>query len=732
MRPFTLALLLLLPGSPDSRGSIGLAGQDAPAATTPADTASAFLDPAAADLLNRAREARLASDRSLLSYTAIVRSRAAAGLRMPLKDRTLFRQESAARARWSRDDQTVVQLLGGRSQSPGGVRPASGLGFGIAGLFDPTDDRLSFGMPLMSDTARGSDDFWIEHPLGHDAERHYRYRSGDTLTIRLQEGRDIQVTQLHLVPRRDDPHTVRGILWVDLASGAVVQGAFRLARTVDILHDTDALDDEDMDVIGKLPFLNPLEFDISLLTVEYSLWDMRHWLPRTMRLEGMVRAGVMRFSFAADVSYSMLDVVTDTGQAAGSEAEAVRRTLADWAAQGDFDRREMNVAPRNASYEVLAPKDRQQLLLSELVPPAIWSDAPGFATHAELRELGDRLADMAGPSRPHLPARFTWGLNEIDLVRFNRVEALSVGARLMLPLPFGTLATTARLGAGDLHPNAEALVRRGSMRRTLEARGYHELATVHDTQGALGTGNVLSALLLGRDEGEYYRATGAMLTVAPPPADRRWGELRTYVERQTAVERNTHASLPRLWSDSVFRPNIVADAATQYGALAWARPWWGTDPYRAQLGLDLLLQAEAGDYEHLRGQVTLRTAVPLGPRSRLGAEAAVGSAIGDVPRQRQFFLGGTRSVRGYPASTVSGTSMARGRLELARTTPYANLAVFSDWGWAGERTEIQSGDQRWSVGLGSSLLDGLVRLDIARGLIRPRGWRVDLYLDALL
>ena len=37
-----------------------------------------------------------------------------------------------------------------------------------------------------------------------------------------------------------------------------------------------------------------------------------------------------------------------------------------------------------------------------------------------------------------------------------------------------------------------------------------------------------------------------------------------------------------------------------------------------------------------------------------------------------------------------------------------------------------------SAGVGASFLDGLVRLDLARALRTPTGWRVDLYLDAAL
>ena len=38
----------------------------------------------------------------------------------------------------------------------------------------------------------------------------------------------------------------------------------------------------------------------------------------------------------------------------------------------------------------------------------------------------------------------------------------------------------------------------------------------------------------------------------------------------------------------------------------------------------------------------------------------------------------------------------------------------------------------YSIGLGASLLDGLIRMDISRGLVTPASFRFDLYLDAIL
>jgi outer membrane protein assembly factor BamA len=130
--------------------------------------------------------------------------------------------------------------------------------------------------------------------------------------------------------------------------------------------------------------------------------------------------------------------------------------------------------------------------------------------------------------------------------------------------------------------------------------------------------------------------------------------------------------------------------------------------------------------------VVLRAAAQLTRAIRIGAEAGAGSSTGDVTPQRTFYLGGASTLRGYEPGTVTGTSMARGRLELARTVSFGGVALFSDWGWAGDREDIRSEDQRWAVGVGASLLDGLVRIDLAHGLRSPRGWRLDLHLDSVL
>jgi hypothetical protein len=58
--------------------------------------------------------------------------------------------------------------------------------------------------------------------------------------------------------------------------------------------------------------------------------------------------------------------------------------------------------------------------------------------------------------------------------------------------------------------------------------------------------------------------------------------------------------------------------------------------------------------------------------------------------------------------------------------------VFSDVGWAGDRRDVRWDDALQSVGIGLSLLDGLIRFDGAWAVREPDGFRFDAYLDQIL
>jgi hypothetical protein len=62
---------------------------------------------------------------------------------------------------------------------------------------------------------------------------------------------------------------------------------------------------------------------------------------------------------------------------------------------------------------------------------------------------------------------------------------------------------------------------------------------------------------------------------------------------------------------------------------------------------------------------------------------------------------------------------------------YARVITFADAGWAGPRADALHGRALTSAGLGLSVLDGLIRFDLARSL-RPGSWKLHMHFNSVL
>lgn len=742
----------------------------------------AYLDPVAEQLHRAAQENWWAIDESVARYTAVIQQRIAAALRTPLKDRTLYRNETAVRAFWDRDYDALVQVLGSRSQYPGreiAVREGDldwldDLTFDAP--FEPGGDRLLFGITDQDDDgfAPRDDDFWFAHPLAAGADTLYRFESGDTLTLALPDGRSLRTIRLDVLPREADVHRITGSLWIEPEEGALVQAVFRLSQQFDAVRDIPELqEEEERGSFKYVPgLLKPWTFDMNLVAIEYSLWDFEIWLPRLMRVEGEAAAGILKFPVSMDISYRIESVTTT------EEVEAERAARAAAEAAGDpgsltdrhFSSRAEAMAfiaellsegsgvayepldgatrqSRGRTARLIVPEDRSLIERSPDLPPPIWEDAPGFATDDDFEEWFGTLADLPQPPIQGIPWAANWGWHRHDLLRFNRVEGPAVGGRFQARFGAGFLGplnftATGFFGFADLEPKARISLERATVPRRLALGVYREVRPT-DPQGRyLGMGNSLNALLFGRDDGEYFLATGADFTWRPPEAARQSFLFRGYAERQDPMVRKIDWALFRSWSgDGVFRANVPADRLEEAGAELRISPWWGSDPLLPQVGLELYGHGaswrsvgETAQEEYARAAATLRLAVPLAAaRWRVGMELGGGTTWGVAPLQRSWFLGGPTSLRGYGASTVFGPSFVRGRLEVARRYDIGTLSAFTDAGWAGVRDAFDADDLLYGVGIGGSILDGLIRMDLSHGLTGSlKRFRVDLYLDAIL
>lgn len=737
---------------------VALLAQQTPQAPVAADTVGAYLDPGARALVQRARERRGTTDAGIRAYDALVKQRLSVGLKAMRRDRLLLAQDEVARIHWRRDEATRVEIVGARQSTPMFTR-----GFSLPDdlkhpgelVFEPTDDRLRLGF---------IDSSFVRHPISPGSERYYRFQSGDTTTFRLPDGRAQRVVELRVIPRRDDVHLLRGSLWIDAATSGVVRGLFRLAADFDLERDADPGDRNDMkDVPGVL---KPIRAELRYLTLEYGLVDFRWWMPRLIAVEGSAHVGALAsIPFRYERVYSQYELTADTGGIAVAVAPSPKHVRLANCRQtprsitiSTREAPQPGTQPRDTAhvlscdcymsdcriFEIHIPNDTLALLASaELPPPPASAYDEQLITESQLADIGARLGIL--PSQPWRMGAPTlhFGLGRAGLVRYNRVEGLSVGARV--GSDFGPVAAelTARLGAAAAPADSPRAVRftpdvalalvRPGLRNVYTLSGFRRTEAMDPAGRPLGFGNSFNALLFGRDDGDYFRAAGAELARRAPEGTDEHVTWRLFAQRERPLPLNTQLSMRRIFgSGPTFRPNLQAEAADEAGAalsLRWTR---GVASDASRWGLTLSADGAAGTFDYTRPSATVQLGFPLPFGLVASAEGGAGTSTGTVPVQHAWFLGGPASLRGYAGDVMYGQAFWRGRAEVGTSFPAARLAVFSDAGWAGARDEFARGRPLLSVGAGASFLDGYVRMDLARALRAPTGWRLDLYLDALL
>ncbi|MCC6245411.1 MAG: hypothetical protein IT353_21395 [Gemmatimonadaceae bacterium] len=547
----------------------------------------------------------------------------------------------------------------------------------------------------------------------------------------------------------------------------------------------------DEDVPGWVSGLfRPARAKLDAITVEYGLYQGKFWLPRANSATASMEFGPMRVPFRIDEKFTYDDVNGDfslaplppprNSSASSDSARADDSTktaspkptsepaepaqvqvsvglgvggsrAADSSARRDSIRLARMPANKRRQcaqdsvwtrtetrYEgalriaYAMPCDERKLTTSSALPPAYTADEDLFDVKSRdelLAALDLSLQPAWAPQRPTVRTGS-------DLLRFNRIEGLSVGLQARQVLGAGYTATAVgRIGYADLHANGELSLARSNGPRTVTATVYHRLnATNPEWSGALSFGSSLPAFLYSRDEGFYYRSFGAELG---EKREQRRGalEYKVFIERQyTAGDTgvvNTW-SLGRLLGDRRFRQNIIAEPLSVTGVSgAWSRAF-GSNPNGFQLLSTTRFEGGTGTYEYARGSLEATLTRPVSSFA-VGVTGSIGSSVGDVPRQRNWSLGGLRTVRGQiPGGAYEGDAYWLTRTEVGVRGGAFRPLVFFDAGWAGSREAFSKIQAQRGAGFGFGFLDGLFRVDIARGIYPNKQWRTDLYFGAPL
>ena len=732
-----------------------------PIVATPDQIATAFADPTARSLLERARAARIAHDSSITSYDATSYQRLTAGLAFTKlgRERILFRHESSARVRWRRGVGAQIDITGKRAVAPifGGAADVEIESMLSPVPYFPGRDALWVGSRVTRDTMREGEP---THPLARGAEAVYTYRSGDSVSFHLPDGRAIQLRELEVRPRQPSWSLVVATLWFDVATAQLVRAAYRWSEPYNLLT-ADTTDPRGNALATMI--LGEADAAITGVAVEFGLYQ-GFWLPRSQVAEGYIHSGFFRMPLrweerfryssvnGADTVAAMRAYVPapalDTSSLAGLRGRArerQRRRL--YARQDSIDNasrarecaspdstRTTRANRYRGTLEVLVriPCDSAKLARSPELPTSIFDSGDevfGDADRDALLARAEQLKAMLDPLRPRA-ASVRWS---VDLVRYNRVEGLS--SAIVAEQRLGerhAVRAIPRIGM-DAEPNGELILERRGPWQTTRVTGFRRLTAANDWGQPLSLGASLSTLMFGEDEGFYYRAAGAELT-GEEPLTGRWN-WRLFYENQRGAETKFRGSLASVLNGPDLGENVVSAAADQVGLRVRSLGSHGLDPRGFRLLTDVRAEAATGSFDYARGALDLTLSRGLGRAfgNELGAALTAGAGIagGALPPQRQWFLGGLHSIRGESPGVFAGNSYWLTHLELGRGSVAARRVLFADVGWAGDRKRWNAmGRPASGVGIGLSMLDGLVRIDLARGLYPRQQWRFGTYFEA--
>jgi hypothetical protein len=735
---------------------------------TPELEASAFRDANSKQLLLKARDARMRQDSALLAYDATAYQRLSVGLgfRAVGRDRLLFRTENASRVRWSRENGAWVDLKGARTVIPM-VKDHGEVDIDDMSPipYYPGRDALWIGSGVAK--AEVEPDEMI-HPLAIGSEAYYRFATGDSITFKLSDGQTIELRELRIEPRRPNWRLSVGSFWFDVGTGQLVRAAYRMSVEMDIWQVAE--EEEEDDEVPKIAkaMMSPMRANLEAVTIDYGLYAGRFWLPRVQSAEGKAQVSFMHVPFKIEESFKYASVngadsVPKLPPTPRSLRDSLfgdsvrwrdlpreeRRDRAKMIAAADSVRRGQERVSRKAQCDtagsymrydtryngavrvaIRVPCDSMALARSPDLPASIYEPGEELFGEAERDELLKALDFSLQPGWAPQKPQFSYGLN---LTRYNRVEGLSLALGIRQEFGQGYRAGfVPRFSLADAQFNAELFAARSNGRRQLQLGGYRRLSASNDWGDPLGFGSSLNAVLFGIDEGFYYRTLGGELTGSNVGGGGfTW---RVFAEQHRNAKVETQFSLAHAMNDVQFIPNIEAARGTIGGASARYTRTFGLDPAGWRLLTDVRAEAAAGTFDYTRGAFDATVSRGLGPLAA-ALTASAGTSGGALPPQRAWFIGGAHTVRGQrPSLTLpgqAGNSYWLGRAELGMQLPGVRPTVFGDLGWAGDRSSwSHPGRPVSGAGVGFSVLDGLIRADISRGIHPRKRTLLDLYFEA--
>lgn len=670
------------------RAALALAALAPPAAAAAQE--GAWNSARALELIQRAQERRQValSDTGMVDYQADARGYIYFYLdRRDTGERTLVKTDQVALdVFWKAPNLSKQRIVGLRDERnlPTNIRYH--------------EDHLTVVQDNFGDLIRlgdGDEVADVLHPAATAGPTAYDYRLDDSTTIRLPGAAEpVRVYKLQVRPKDASRPALVGSVYVDQRGGDIVRMEFTFTPVSYV--------DRQLDYINVL--------------LENGLYKGRFWLPNRQQVE--LRRQVPELGLPAG------------GMIRGTMQISNYRFNQDLPAGLFAGRRVVSV-----------PLAQREAFPFEQTIDAELREA-GLSATGELGDIRREAAELVG-------RRLLSGLpgTRIDLstasgtLRYNRAEGLAIGpGARFTPGERWTLGVRGGYATAAKHAFGEIDLWRGALPDRLGIGVYANLprdigAGRPVVSGAMSS---LTALVAGYDYLDPYFVTGAELR-ADRTVGRGWnGGVRLRAEEHESAQMETDFSL--LGGSEHFRPvRPVFEGRFYGGEVSLRRPLPAEVARGVSLGVTVdggVLHTGDANFVYGRPRVEAGWVLRGSGGGELSVDGAAGAALGDVPPQGQFLLGGRGTVPGYGFRSYTGDRFAVGQAaysaELLR--PFVRGRVFAAAGWTDARADaeflppvslfpIRTGTMV-SVGAGVGLLFDIIRIDVARGLGDGGVWEV--------
>lgn len=588
-------------------------------------------------------------------------------------ERLVRADQVALRIRWQRPDRALQTIVGRRSRQHLPTRLRYHIDH-LSLILDNFGDRIELG--------EGTEVRDVLHPAAPGAPAFYEYRLADSLEIRWG-GKRSRLYRMEVRPRDPDRPAIVGEIFVERESRAIVRMRFTFTSAA-----------------YRDPRLKSIEVDL-----QSALWEGRHWLPAEQRVEirrevswmNFPLGGVIRTRIEVDDYQINRDEHgrLPSGKRVATLPEERLAAFEDW-------RSDLYAGPLRGAK----------------------GGAKGAAEADEIRRrarrlVRDRYLHSVVPLGLHVP-------RVSQVLRARRAEGVLVGGGVRLR-PGETNVVTGwagypfATGAAQWRARWERPI--GALRLGAELYG-DRLTDVGSPAVAAGVVSSLGFVTGGDDFTDPYFRDGLRVDLRRPGPEG-WS-------LAVAVEEHERARLAaRPPGEAAVRPVRPVDEGTLVSLRAEHRAEggeilgleWRAD-HRFEAATDAL-----GDFGFVRARAALHAASPAGDALRWEIGTVVGTSAGGLPPQRLHLLGGRGTVPGHDFRPWGGDHVALARLTVSHPlwSPWLRLRALAAAGWSGLSASASeaaagrfgvtgSGGIRPAAGVGVGLLDGALRVDVARGL----------------